>query len=147
MGFLPYEHRQTSNISRTLVGNKIVDLSYLHSRLNTQLQWIEERKLQGETRKIQLLGFGVSYIRGLMVYAFSQWKPNLFNPLWLVLMEDFKLFPYIYAHLYDIKAVHIIQNIYKYNGLYKSYKSVTNKVEPCEPLSWFRKQEEWANCG
>ena len=58
---------QTSNISRTLVGNKIVDHSdvvgaspvgaaptteQLHSRLNTWLQWFEQRQLQDKTRNI-----------------------------------------------------------------------------------------------
>ena len=51
---------QTSNIRCTLVGNKIVDdldvfgtspvQRHLHSRLNTWLQWIGQRKLQDETR-------------------------------------------------------------------------------------------------
>ena len=56
-------HRKTSYISRTLVGNKIVDNSdvvehrlsallqlHLHSQLNTWLQWIGKRPLQEETR-------------------------------------------------------------------------------------------------
>ena len=49
-------YRQTSNIRRTSVGNKIVDYSdvvgasallqqYLHSRLNTWLQYIAQRQL------------------------------------------------------------------------------------------------------
>ena len=48
-------YRKTSNISRTLVGNKIVDNSdvvqqHLHSQLNTWLQWTERRQLQEDTR-------------------------------------------------------------------------------------------------
>ena len=42
---------------------------HLDSRLNTWLQWIEQRQLQGETRNIYVLGFGISYIRGLTVYS------------------------------------------------------------------------------
>ena len=55
-------YRQTSNISRTLVGNGIVDhLSalfqlLLHSRLNTWLQWIGQRQLQDETRDFRCRG-------------------------------------------------------------------------------------------
>ena len=58
-------YRQISNISCTLVGNKIVDHSdvvgastvvllqlHLHSRLNTWLQYIAQRQLQDETRNI-----------------------------------------------------------------------------------------------
>ena len=53
-------YRKTSNIIHTLVGNKIVDNSYvvgafqlhLHSRLNTWLQWTEQKQLQDEIRNI-----------------------------------------------------------------------------------------------
>ena len=42
--WIVYRYRQTSNIRRTLVGNKIIDLAllqlHLHPRLNTWLQWI-----------------------------------------------------------------------------------------------------------
>ena len=38
--------RETSNIMRTLVGNRI------HSRLNTWLQWIGQQQLQNDTRNI-----------------------------------------------------------------------------------------------
>ena len=72
-------YRQTSDLSRTLVGNELVDQSdvvehrlsallqrHLHSRLNTWLQWI------GRTaRRDELLGFGTLYIRGLMVTVFE----------------------------------------------------------------------------
>ena len=58
------EYHQTSDISHTLVGNKLVDHSdivraspvgaapttSLQSRLNTWLQYIERRQLQDETR-------------------------------------------------------------------------------------------------
>ena len=47
-----YTYRKTSNISRILGGNKIVDNSYLHSQLNNWLQWIERRQLQEDTRSI-----------------------------------------------------------------------------------------------
>ena len=56
-------YHQTSNISCTSVGNKIVDHSdvvgaspvnaaptYLHFRLNTRLQWIGQKQLQDEMR-------------------------------------------------------------------------------------------------
>ena len=52
-------YHQTSNIKRTLVGNKIVD----HSQLNTRLQWICQRQLQDETTIIQVLWFGAADIR------------------------------------------------------------------------------------
>ena len=59
-------YHQTSNISRTLVGNKIVDhsdvvgasspvallLLHLHPRLNAWLQWIGQRQLQDDARNI-----------------------------------------------------------------------------------------------
>ena len=56
-------YRQVSNISRTLIGNNIVDNSdvvgaapmlqlHLHYRLNTWLQWIGHKQLQDETRII-----------------------------------------------------------------------------------------------
>ena len=58
------KYRRTSNISRTLVGNKIVDNSYVvgappvgaapttSSWLSTWLQWIEQRQLHDEIRNI-----------------------------------------------------------------------------------------------
>ena len=55
-------YRKTSNISRTLVDNEIVDNSdvvgsallqlHLPSQLNTWLQWMERRQLQDDTRNI-----------------------------------------------------------------------------------------------
>ena len=62
---IPYAeswYRQTSDISHTLVNNKIVDHAdvvgaaptqlHLHSRLNTWLQWIGQRQLEDEMRSI-----------------------------------------------------------------------------------------------
>ena len=59
------KYRKTSNTSRTLVGNKIVDNSDVVGaspvgaapttssfQLNTWLQWIEQRQLQEDTRNI-----------------------------------------------------------------------------------------------
>ena len=47
---------ETSNISRTLVGNNIVDHTdidgYLHSRPNTWFQSIGQKQLQDGTRNI-----------------------------------------------------------------------------------------------
>ena len=70
-------YRHISNISRTLVGNKIMDHSYvvveaptalhLRSRLNTWLQWIGQRQLQDETRNIPILEFDAPYVRDLTV--------------------------------------------------------------------------------
>ena len=69
-------YRQVSNIRRTLVANKIVDLEHrlsallqlhLQSRLNTWLQWIEQRQLQDEIRNIEVWGFSASYIRDCTV--------------------------------------------------------------------------------
>ena len=66
---------QTSSICHTLAGNKLVDHSdvdgaslqpHLNSRLNTWLQWIGQRQLQDEMGNIQVLVFGVPYIRGLI---------------------------------------------------------------------------------
>ena len=60
-------YHKTSNISRTSVGDEIVDnsdvveaspvgaaptISYLHFQFNTWLKWIEGRQLQGDTRNI-----------------------------------------------------------------------------------------------
>ena len=42
---------------------------HLHSRLNTWLQWIGQRQLEDEMRNIEVLEVGVTYIRGLTVYA------------------------------------------------------------------------------
>ena len=83
-GVLCGMHRKVSNISRTLIGNKIVDhldvvgasLSallqlHLHSQLNTWLQWIGQRPLHDETRNIYVLGLDVSYIRELTVITHS----------------------------------------------------------------------------
>ena len=36
---------------------------HLHSQLNTWLQWIGPRQLRDETRNINVLGYGASYIR------------------------------------------------------------------------------------
>ena len=49
---------------------------HLHSRLNTQLQWIGQRQLQNETRNIYVLGFGATCIRDFTVYYFLS---NLFD--------------------------------------------------------------------
>ena len=74
-------YRQISNISRTIVGNKIVNHSdvvgaflsallqlHLHSRLHNWIRWIGQRQLLDETGSISVLEFGATYIRGLMVY-------------------------------------------------------------------------------
>ena len=69
-------YREVSNISRTLVGNKIVDHLYvvsallqlhLHSQINTWLQWSGQKQRQDETRNIMFLGLDASYIRELAV--------------------------------------------------------------------------------
>ena len=44
---------------------------HLHSQLNTWLQWIGQRQLQYETRNIQILGFGVTHVKGLTVSDIS----------------------------------------------------------------------------
>ena len=38
---------------------------HIYVRLKTWLQWIGQRQLQDETRNILVLGFGVTYIRGM----------------------------------------------------------------------------------
>ena len=53
LDFVITSYRQTSNMRRIVVGNKIVDhtdVIHLHSRLDTRLQWIEQRQRQDETR-------------------------------------------------------------------------------------------------
>ena len=46
---------------------------HLHFRLNTWLQWIRQRQLHfNKTRNINVLGFGVTYIRGLTVPILHQ---------------------------------------------------------------------------
>ena len=79
--------RQTSNIGHTLVGNKIVDRLDVVGGvpvgtapttssfwINTWLQWTEQRQLQHETRNIEVLGFGVTYIRDFMASTgFRRW--------------------------------------------------------------------------
>ena len=72
-------YRETSNISRTLVGNNIVDhlnvvwqaLLELHldTRFNTWLQLIVQKQLQDETRGIYVWGFGAANIRDLTVIS------------------------------------------------------------------------------
>ena len=48
---------------------------HLHSRLNTWLQCIGQRQLQDKMRNIWILGFDVTYIRGLtVVWSSSCWK-------------------------------------------------------------------------
>ena len=64
-------YRKVSNTRRTLAGNKIVDHSDVigaspvgaapttsHSQLSAWLQWIGQRQLQDETRKIYVWGLG-----------------------------------------------------------------------------------------
>ena len=50
---------------------------HLHSQCNTWLQWIGQRQLQEEMRNIEVLGFGVAYVRGLMVKSSSINMANL----------------------------------------------------------------------
>ena len=78
-------YRKTSNISRTLVSNKIVDNSDVvvgaapTISSNTWLQWIEQRQLHDETRNISILRFGATNTRGFTVgllmhkYASVNW--------------------------------------------------------------------------
>ena len=40
---------------------------HLHSQHNTWLQWIGQRQLHDETRNINVLGLGATYIRELTV--------------------------------------------------------------------------------
>ena len=72
------DYHQTSNIRCTLVGDKIVNHSGVvgaspvgtaptTSSFSTCLQWIRQRQLQDETKNISVLGFGATYIRGLIV--------------------------------------------------------------------------------
>ena len=54
-------YNKASNISRILVGNKIVDNS-----------WIGQRQLQGEARNIQVWGIGATYTRGFTAVPFHK---------------------------------------------------------------------------
>ena len=71
-------YRQTSNISRTSVSNKIQfehGLSallqlHLNYRLNIWQQWIGQRKLQDETTITHIFGLGATYIRYFTVLRF-----------------------------------------------------------------------------
>ena len=78
---------QTSNISHTSVGYKIVDHSdvdgsycrqllqlHLHSRLYTWLQYIAQWQLQDEMRNISVLGFDVPYIRDFTIHQLYFWQ-------------------------------------------------------------------------
>ena len=78
-------YHKVSNIRRTLVGNKIVDLSDVVgaspvgaapttsslSTYNTWLQYNGQMQLQDKTRNIHVWGLGASYIRELMVVSLS----------------------------------------------------------------------------
>ena len=81
-------YRKTSNIRRTLGGNKIVDHSDVvgaspvgDSRLDIWLQGIQQRKPQDSTRIFEVSGFGASYIRDLTVCAFG--KTTHLQYMWL----------------------------------------------------------------
>ena len=53
---------------------------YLHSWLNTWLQWLVPRQLQDETRNISFLEFGTTYIRDLTVInSFATHKTTLWH--------------------------------------------------------------------
>ena len=43
---------------------------YLHSQLNTLLQWIGQRQLQYETGIMRFFGLDATYIRGFTVYTY-----------------------------------------------------------------------------
>ena len=77
-------YRQVSNIKGTLVWqlncwitqillehrlSALLQL-YLHSRLNTWLRWIGQRRLQDDMRIIQVLGIVASYIRCVPICIF-----------------------------------------------------------------------------
>ena len=81
--YLSDNYRKTSNISRTSVGNNIVDNSDVVGAspvgaapttssfpTYTWLQWIERRQLQEDYKKHLDLGFGAIYTRGFTVAQF-----------------------------------------------------------------------------
>ena len=97
-------YRQTSNIRRALLGNEFVDHSdvvgaipvrllqpHLDSRLNAWLQLIGQRQLQDQTRNIYVLGFGASYVRGLMVHGRARLRWNIVSG------HDIKVWTKIYT--------------------------------------------------
>ena len=47
---------------------------YLHSQLDTWLQWIGQRQLQEEARVIEVLEFGASYIKDFTVVMTAHWR-------------------------------------------------------------------------
>ena len=91
-------YHQTFNISRTLIGNKIVDhsdvvgapfVAQLNSPLKTWLQWIWQRPPRHETRNIPVFGIGTAYTRGCHGLYSSrsrcvsfQWRNSSFGKQW-----------------------------------------------------------------
>ena len=82
-------HHQTSNISCTLVGNKLVDHSYVVAASTASQHCSnyifildltpgfnglgKQRQMQDETRNIQVFLFGALYTRGLTVFCPCLW--------------------------------------------------------------------------
>ena len=73
---------QTSNISRSLVGNKLVDdldvvgsalQLYLHSGFNTWLRWIGQLQLEDENESIQFKALVRFVIRNVTVDLVMAW--------------------------------------------------------------------------
>ena len=94
---------------------------HLHSRLNTCLQWIEQRHLQDETRNILILGFGASYIRCLTVNTPGRCKPgeaaynNTNGPhMKIDVVHTCGLFDLIDTRTQMINFVNQIMNCYRY---------------------------------
>ena len=81
------QYRQTSNISRTLEGNKIADHSDVigasfvgaapttalrHSRLNPWFQWIGQKQLQDETSLLANICFICTTLNKALSYVIIQ---------------------------------------------------------------------------
>ena len=87
-------YHQTSNISHTLIGNKIFGSlqQHLHSRLNTWLQYIAQIQLQDEMWNIQVLEFGAPYIRDfrLIITAPTIYKAmlHMYKENWILWLKN-----------------------------------------------------------
>ena len=127
----------------TIVGNKIVDhsdvvgvspvgaapttSSQLHSSLNTWLQYIAQKQLQAETRNIQVLGFGATYIRDFTVVII---KSSSLNILWHFIKG---------VNIGEITWLHHLWMVYIYNhfiNLSLIYSSIWAVISV---LSWLIK--------
>ena len=65
---------------------------HLYSLLNTWFQWIRQRQLQDDTRNIQDVKLGATYIGGLGVFFYSSWSIQYVTVTTLPLAVDEEYF-------------------------------------------------------